>query len=320
MKKYLFLFLTLLFIADASFGQESKAEVLALIDSNKIKVGDQAYLLLEISFPAGSNVIFPVLKDTLKGGITIVEIGEIDTSYDADDVKVKVLSQQLTITAWDSGFYPIEPFVFDVNGVAFETKPLLLEVMDVPLNPEADIKDIKGIVETPFSILEFLKEYWYYFVGALITLLILAFIAKYLRNRPKASTEQKIIIPTVPAHEEALAALATLEQQKLWQQDKVKEYYSELTHILRVYLERRFDIHALEQTSDEIILGMRSADIPEVEKKKVMHVLMVADMVKFAKEQPLGSENEAAIAEIKKVIELTKIIEKEEKEAKEDEA
>lgn len=318
MKKYIFLFLSLFLFAAPIFSQETKAEVLALIDSNKIKVGDQAHLFLEVTFPAGSNVIFPILKDTLKGGITIVEIGEIDTSYDADDIKVKVLSQQLTITAWDSGFYPIEPFQFSVNGVLFETKPILLEVIDVSLDPEADIKDIKSIAETPFSILEFLKEYWYYFIGTLVLLLILAFIAKYLRSRPKGQIETKKVIPSMPAHEEALAALAALEQQKLWQQDKVKEYYSELTHILRVYLERRFDIHALEQTSDEIILGMRSADIPEVEKKKVMHVLMVADMVKFAKEKPLGSENEAAIAEVKKVVELTKVIEVKEEPNKEE--
>tara|TARA_R110002049_G_scaffold224203_4_gene395927 strand:- start:4825 stop:5787 length:963 start_codon:yes stop_codon:yes gene_type:complete len=320
MKRFIVLFLTVFLYTAQSFSQETKAEVQVLIDTNKIKVGEQAHLLLEITFPAGTNVIFPVLKDTLKGGISIVDIGEIDTSYDADDVKIKVLSQQLTITAWDSGFYPIEPFVFIVNGNSIKSEALLLEVFDVALDPAADIKDIKGIVETPFSIIEFFKEYWYYFIGTIVLLLILAFTAKYLRSRPSKILETSKITPSIPAHEEALNALESLEMQKLWQQDKVKEYYSELTHILRVYLERRFDIHALEQTSDEIILGMRSADIPEVEKKKVMHVLMVADMVKFAKEKPLGSENEAAITEVKKVVELTKVIEVKEDPTKEAEA
>lgn len=305
MKKYVILFLTLFLSANNSFSQESVSEVIAIMDSNKIKVGDQTRLLLQATFPAGRNVIFPILKDTLKGGISLVEIGEIDTSYDADDVKQKVLSQQLTITAWDSGFYPIEPFVFIINGDTLKTKALLLEVSDVQLAPDADIKDIKGISETPFSIVEFLKENGIYFIGGIVLLLILAFIAKYLRARPKKENVFKKNEPEIPPHILALEALEALEKKKLWQQDKVKAYYSELTHILRVYLEKRFEIHALEQTSDEIIVALRKTDIPELEKKKVMNVLLLSDMVKFAKEKPIGSENVDALAEVKKVIELT---------------
>ncbi len=319
MKYYLTLFFSLFLISISSFGQETAAEVRAMIDSNKIKVGDQAHLTIQVSYSAGNNVIFPVLKDTLSGGISIVEIKEIDTAYDADDVKIKILSQELTITAWDSGFYPIEPFLFIVNGVELKTQPLLLEVFDVKISPDADIKDIKGIAETPFSFLEFLKTNWYYFVIGLILILLIIGLVWYLNNRPEEVKEMPKPKPTIPAHLEALSALDELAKKKLWQQNKVKAYYSELTHILRVYLERRFEIHALEQTSDEIILALRSSDIPEAEKKKVMHVLLLADMVKFAKEQPIGSENDAAMVDVKKVVELTKPSEVIEEKAKEGE-
>ncbi len=305
MRKYVILFFTLILTVCQSFSQESVSEVIAIMDSNKIKVGDQTHLLLQATFPAGSTVIFPVLKDTLKGGISLVEIGEIDTSYDADDVKQKLLSQQLTITAWDSGLFPIEPFFFIINGDTLKTKALLLEVSNVQLDPNADIKDIKGIAETPFSFIEFLKENGLYFLGGIILLLIAAFIAKYLRSRPKHKYDLKKNEPAIPAHLLALEALEALDKKKLWQQDKVKAYYSELTHILRVYLEQRFEIHALEQTSDEIIVALKYTDIPELEKKKVMNVLLLSDMVKFAKEKPIGSENVDALAEVKKVIELT---------------
>lgn len=319
MKHYLTLFFSLVLISVTSFGQETAAEVRAMLDSNQIKVGDQAHLTIQVTYQTGNNVIFPVLKDTLKGGISIVEIQDIDTAYDADDVKIKILSQEITITAWDSGFYPIEPFLFVVNGEEFKTQPLLLEVSDVRLNPDADIKDIKGVNETPFSFVEFLKSNWYYFVIGLILILLIIGLVWYLNNKTEEVQEMLKPKPSIPAHIEALKALDELAKKKLWQQDQVKTYYSELTHILRVYLERRFEIHALEQTSDEIILALRYTDIPDAEKKKVMHVLLLADMVKFAKEQPISSENEAAIADVKKVVELTKLSEITDKKEKEGE-
>ncbi|MBL7893041.1 MAG: hypothetical protein JNL63_10450, partial [Bacteroidia bacterium] len=83
--------------------------------------------------------------------------------------------------------------------------------------------------------------------------------------------------------------------EKLWQEGKVKQYHSRLTDILRLYIEARFKIPALEQTSDEIMSNFRSVLIDEESKKKIKQVFLVADLVKFAKEQPLPSENELSL-------------------------
>lgn len=310
MRKQIFIFFSFMMLSIIGFAQSSVNDVLATIDTSKIKVGEQTDIYLEATFLTGSDIVFPTLKDTLYGGIEIVEIKEIDTAYEAD-VKYKKLSQRLTITAWDSGYYPIPPFEFVINGEHFKTKALMLEVSNVTIEAEADIKDIKNINETPFSFKEFFKIYWPYFLGGLLLIGLILILIYYFKNKPKVEIIKEIIKPSIPPHISALEALKQLESKKLWQQDKTKEYYSELTHILREYLEQRFEIHALEQTSDEIITALRFTDINEAEKRRLIKILMIADMVKFAKEKPLASENEMVIKEANAIIENTKLIEPE---------
>ena len=148
-------------------------------------------------------------------------------------------------------------------------------------------------------------------MGGLLLIGLILILIYYFKNKPKVEKIKEIIKPSIPPHISALEALKQLESKKLWQQDKTKEYYSELTHILREYLEQRFEIHALEQTSDEIITALRFTDINEAEKRRLIKILMIADMVKFAKEKPLASENEMVIKEANAIIENTKLIEPE---------
>ena len=75
----------------------------------------------------------------------------------------------------------------------------------------------------------------------------------------------------------------------------MKLYYSELTDIVREYLEQRYGIHAMEQTSDEIFASLRKLDVAEDNKAKLREVLLLADLVKFAKQQPVSADNEAAM-------------------------
>ena len=75
----------------------------------------------------------------------------------------------------------------------------------------------------------------------------------------------------------------------------MKQYHSKLTDILREYLENRFKIQALEQTTEEILFGMRNVAVDEESKAKLKRILILADLVKFAKEHPLPNENELSL-------------------------
>jgi hypothetical protein len=83
-------------------------------------------------------------------------------------------------------------------------------------------------------------------------------------------------------------------------------YHSRLTDILREYIENRFKIQAMEQTTDEILFGFRNAAVDEESKHKLKQVLSLADLVKFAKEQPLPNENESSLSNVYDFIHGTK--------------
>jgi len=128
----------------------------------------------------------------------------------------------------------------------------------------------------------------------LAALLLVIFLIWYFRKRKKKEPIFRLR-PRVQLkpHELALMALEKLRVKKLWQQGQEKAYYTELTDILRDYIENRFAVPAMESTSAEILhdlLGIKEID--RAVWDELGQVLMLADMVKFAKEKPVSEQNE----------------------------
>jgi hypothetical protein len=175
----------------------------------------------------------------------------------------------------------------------FETQALLLEVATVNVNPEADIEDIKEPMEIPYTFWEAFP----YILGVAGLLGIIIFIIWYIR---KNKTKAPIIIekaPEIPPHAIALQKIEALRTLQLWQKGEFKQYHSDLTDIIRAYLEDRFTIKALEQTSDEIIISCKNLSIHSNSKMMLQEMLQLADLVKFAKTTPAAIENEKSMSQ-----------------------
>lgn len=307
MMRWLLLILCLAF-AFASF---SSNEVKATIGSQQLKVGDQTTIDLEVFYSAeNENIVFPALQDTITKFIEIVTIDDIDTTFDEEDVTKKILHQTLTITSWDTGYHVVPPFEFVVGGDTLKTNPLILNVSDVALDPEQDIKDIKDVQEVPFSLMDYLlarKKEIAIILGILLAIVLAYLFYKKYKNRPMK--EETIIVPKEAADVVALRKLDELKAKELWQAGKVKSYYSELSFVVREYLENRYEVNALEQTTDETLLLLHSVINDQENIKKFGYILQLSDMAKFAKQQPIGSENEQALNFAYAFIESTKFIE-----------
>jgi len=116
--------------------------------------------------------------------------------------------------------------------------------------------------------------------------------------RKRTVKEEKPLYKVLPPFEEAIYKLNELDNKLLWQNNQVKEYYSELTEIVRNYIERELQVPALEKTTDEIIEMLR--DFHDAKTiytstetiKKLRELLQEADLVKFAKSKPISIEIE----------------------------
>lgn len=294
----------LLFQASAVYAQFAGFK--ATVQKDEILIGEQTRLLLEISAGSTDTIVFPIFNDTLISEIEIIQRSKVDTNYLGNNLETKVLKQQLTITSFDSGYYAISPLSAVINQDTIQSNPFLVSVKPVPIDTAKGIYDIRGVAQAPFSITEWLVENWKTILAIVLLIAIIISAYWWWKNKPKHK-EVEISEPQRPAHEIALEKIAVLRMQKLWQDGKTKEYYTQLSYILREYIELRFDIPALEQTTDEIIQTMRlRPSFSQELLNETKQVLSLADLVKFAKENPVGNENERNLDLIEAFINSTK--------------
>ncbi len=170
----------------------------------------------------------------------------------------------------------------------------------------------------PFIFAE-IRDYAIYGLIALIILsLVVWYIVWYMRNKWQGRGRDVKPAPKLPPHVIAIKALDELRNRKLWQNGKHKLYYSTLTEILRLYIEGRWAVGALEMTSHEIIKALYDVDINSESRNNLATILITADMVKFAKALPDAEENEQLFTYAYYFVENTKSVDVEHNEEKRD--
>jgi hypothetical protein len=294
--KLISILIVLLFQFSVGKGQE--VAVSAKLDTNAMLIGDHVGLTLKYSGPATSQVLWPFLPDTILGSITVIGRGKIDTVFAADKKSV-TYSQQFNITSYDSGFYTIPSISFryrvlpDTTTSLSGTNMTLIAVHTVKVDTTLAIKPIIGPIKVPLSFREMLP--WILAVLALI--LLIAGVIWYVKKRRKQEPVFRLKpVVVLSPHEKAIQEFEKLRTKKLWQSGREKEYHSELTEILRTYIEDRFKVPALEQTSSEIAGSLKNvAGCSKDDLDKLGRILTLADMVKFAKAQPMALDNENSL-------------------------
>ena len=291
------LILPVLFIGIAGKSPAQKVTASASLDSSRVLLGDQVKLILEVDHPKNIKVDFASVPDTLLGKIEVLKRSGIDT-LDLDNKELQKQIQTYLITCFDSGMYQIPPFWFkiEVNGKidSFPTNPLNLQVHTLQVDTTRGPVDIKPPYGAPLT----LKEVTPYILGVIligaILFLILYSIKRRKKNLPLFHLPQK---PREPAHVIALRELDRIRDEKLWQRDKIKEYHSQITETLRIYIEERFQIPAMEQTSDETLFAFkyRRDLVSEKAFNNLSNLLKLADLVKFAKYKPLPDDNNLSL-------------------------
>jgi len=287
-------YLFLLFVGVIS-AQESP-KVSAKADTTKIRIGEQ--IQYEIAVDNVENgVTFDELRLDSLGKLEVVE------AFDIDTVKNRLIKRYL-LTSFDSGSYTIPNQEVRIWSQAYFTDPIKIDVSTVAIDTIAQpMFPIKSVRAEPFTLSDLMAYIWWIIGGLVLLGLILYFLF-----RKKKTPEE--IEARMPPYELALQRLHELDSKQLWQKNKIKQYYSELSDIVRNFIEREFKIPALESTTDELVESIvdfketSTLQVSEEAVKKLNQLLKEADLVKFAKYKPLSNEIELHRSDAGKVIEL----------------
>ncbi len=272
-------------------GQE--LSVHAALDTNRALIGDQLKLHIQLEKPGEAMVKFPGLQDTLAGKIEIISKSPIDTVRDKDGRET--LSQEMLIAVFDTGVFEIPPLPFAFrNGLVSDTLrtlPVNFVIQAMPV--DTAIRDIRANMKAPVNAAEILP----FALGAVVLGLAGYLLYLWIKKRKRKTTGIAPEIPSEPEDVIALRELARLREEKPWLHRQVKLYYIRMTEILRRYIERRYDIMAMEQTTDEILATMKKTANGSAGLQRLSGILKLADLVKFAKVIPDDEENAAQIEE-----------------------
>jgi len=276
----------------------------ASIDSLQILIGEQAHIKLEVSMDAGQRAEFPQYKDTLVTGIELVEQAKPDTQL-LNNGKRMLITRQYTVTSWDSALYYLPPIPVKVGNETYLSNALALAVYTMPvdtLHPDQFFGP-KGVMKP-----DFVWSDWYLFIFCCLALIPLALLLVYLvkRIRDNQPIIRKVKVePKLPPHEKALQEMNRIKSERVWQAGETKEYYTQLTEVIRNYIRERFGFNAMEMTSDEIIEHLLT-EKDEAAIAELRQLFATADLVKFAKFNPMMNENDANLITAVKFVNDTK--------------
>ncbi|SFS42420.1 hypothetical protein SAMN04488006_1266 [Lutibacter maritimus] len=292
--KKLFLF-SILFIGFLSYAQESPVSIST--NTTSIKIGEQ--IQYKVTVKGQNNIVFPTIKlDSLKK-VELVEALPTDTLKNQ-------LEKKYLLTSFDSGVYVIPQQEILINNSKYLTDSLLINVATVKVDTlKQKMYEIKAVKSEPKTFDDYKHLLWW-----LLIILAIIGVALYFIFRKKK--EKEVIIYVAPI-QEAFQRLKELDEKQLLQQNKVKIYYSELTDIVRTYIEKDIHIPALESTTNELIetindfnessnLGISKETIQQLKR-----VLQSADLVKFAKSNPIVEEIKADRNTVELILKDTQI-------------
>ncbi len=291
--KHIIIVSLLTFLVSASLYSQELLSIKMSKDS--ILIGDQVEWSAKVNMPKGVTIKYDTLSNPVIEGVELIR------EYGLDTLSINKLATELEIkaiiTSFDSGSYvlPNRTIYLFKDGMLSDSLVIngtKLEVTTIPIDTTTyKMYDIKGQFNYPVTFKEIIP--W---IGLVILIVLLTFVIyKIIKNRRENKTLFGKPIVKDPPHITALRNLDKIRGEKLWQNNKQKQYYTSITDTLRVYIEGRFGIKAMERTSGEILADLAKVKVDEAVYKEISELFTLSDLVKFAKCEATNSENENAL-------------------------
>lgn len=325
----------LLFVFSLFLSSRLDAQIISQVrlSTDTLQIGEEFTLTFRITENSGAKINAVDYKafDSIKTEVKISEIPDsllretfaelewpIDMNVPNKQIPISsfvrtgnVLEKSIAVRFWDVGVFVIPQLEIIQDSTSnVEVRHLGTPYVYVlppegvaPQDTTQMLMPLKNILKEPKTWEDFV---WLaYLLAALFTILVIA----YLAYRSKYKTDEEEVIEEViirPAHEISIEKLDELQSKKLWQEGKIKSYQSELTYIIREYLENRYGVPALESTTDEIFVSLKKTDFDPSQEKNLREILTIADLVKFAKANPSDDIHSKFMDQAYELVERTK--------------
>lgn len=271
-------------------------------DKQKYLIGDYIYYSIEMTYPEEYKVSIPKIQDSIK------QLEYLKTEKPLKEKKEKkiFLNQKFVFSKYEPDTLIIPSFKIELvekksnKKVIVSTSEIEIIITALDVKDTKDIVDVKAPIKVPF-------DWWLVLYLLLISLALISVLffvwKKWIKKKIHPEHEEKIVLPPDII---ALNSLSELENKRLWQQGKIKEFHTEITSIIRKYFEDAFLFNALEMTSAEIIDEIKKNERLKMIENILDKFFENADMVKFAKFQPLPSVNEEMLVQAYDIVNKTR--------------
>lgn len=284
----------------------AKSSIKATLDSAYVTMGNITALTVEVVESRDANSMVGFIPETMPKEVEVVGEASCDT-VNLDD-NVRQITRRIILQSFDSGAYALPP-VFYMNG----NDTMLSNIVTLKVNPVdvSALEDIHGNADTLT-----VKSHWYdflpdwiidYWGWILLTIVIVAGgVCAVLIFTKRVAVPFIPAKKPVPPYEMARQRLDRLHEQHLCERGQEREYYTELTDILREYIDKRFGINAMEMTSRQILDHLNANPATKPSERLMRQILEVADFVKFAKMRPMPEDNTKSFNHAVEFVENTK--------------
>ncbi len=306
-KKYLIYAVAAVLLLPLAMSAKGPVSVKASLASAYILMGKQT--LLKVDVVEDDDIDGHFINhagDTITGNVEIIK----NLTPDTTDIGSgrREIRRELVIQSFDSGLYTLPPFLYVSGKDTFASNALVLKVIPVPVDTLKTIHDYEGVVKPSTKIWDyipdFIVDYWWIYLAVIVVAATVLLWFVYFRGKKSLPLVPKK--KPVPPYEAAMLELNKLKNEKLCESGHEKEHYTRLTEILRIYLDRRFGINAMEMTSTQILDRIKTNSEAKPSAPIMRQILEMADFVKFAKVRPLPDDNVKAFNNAVKFVEDTK--------------
>ena len=307
MRRIYFLLVLLFVFFRPTYAQENDVMLKTITSHDTVWIGDPVQWTLQATVKPPIRIAFPIVTDsTFISGLELLQPqkNEMRTDASGSDIYRTIL----TFTSYDAGTYILPAFPIlsirdeeQIDTLFFNQIQIHVKTFDIDTTSFQPF-DIKAPIKYPVTFADILP----YIIGIWLLSGIILFIRyaimRRLKNKPLFGKEK----PTEPPHVIALRELEKIKKENLWKHtEKAKVYYTRITDILRNYIEGRYNIPAMEQTSEEMVRSLQILKLPDEIVQKLQEMLNTSDLVKFAKYTPDVDSNERNLGITQHFVEQT---------------